>query len=80
MMITTSITLLRDKATDIFDDSATTLKLEDEGGGPFLVIEQYSNAASDMVSLRFDFDELDELVNAWKHLESATKLLENKDD
>jgi len=77
MMITTEITMLRDGSSSIFDKSATTIKLVDEGGGAFIEISQCADESRGM--LRFDFDEIATLNEVIKSLEVAAKLLKDNE-
>ena len=49
----------------IFGDSATTIKIEDEAAGPFIVLEQFND---DVQKLKFDFDEIEILFSTIKKL------------
>ena len=62
----TEVNVIHNKTENpIFGESITSLKLEDEGGGPFLVISQ--NWAENK-ELRLDMDELLDIVEAAKEL------------
>jgi len=76
MIITTEITMLRDGSSNIFDKSATTIKLVDEGEGAFIEISQCDN---EYQVLRFDFDEIATLNEAIKSLEVTAKLLKDNE-
>lgn len=48
--ITTAVTVLP-AGHDIFSEQATTISIEDEGGGPFVVIEQDGRIGAGKVSM-----------------------------
>lgn len=67
----TKINLYRGDDNPLFGDSVTSLELDDEAGGMFLKIIQEPNDFGPGGTLRFDFDEIDELfktINYLKHL------------
>jgi hypothetical protein len=67
----TKINLYRGDDNPLFGDSVTSLELDDEGGGMFLKIIQEPNDFGPGGTLRFDFDEIDDLfktINYLKHL------------
>jgi hypothetical protein len=50
----------------IFDENATTVRVEDDAAGPFLVIEQCSDAGNQKI--RLCFTEIDTLHDAMSRL------------
>ena len=65
----TAIVVHRTGDSPIFGESTTTVRLDDEGGGPFIVIEQ---TAPQPGAIRLNPDEC-EIVMMW-----ARRLLEQK--
>lgn len=66
----TAIAIHRNGDSPIFGESTTTIRLDDEGGGPFVVIEQAD--ASQSSAIRLDPDEC-EIV-----MRTARRLFEQK--
>lgn len=66
----TAIAVHRPEESPIFGESATTIRLDDDGGGPFIVIEQAD--ASQPGAIRLDPDEC-EIV-----MREVRRLLEQK--
>ena len=60
----------------IFGDQVTTVTVDDEAGGPFLVIKQSTD--SGMAELRMDMEELEAVVVAARSLIAAHEALEPK--
>lgn len=61
-----AITLL-DEGKPIFDADATTVRIEDDAAGPFLVIEQDSEEHGQQ-AIRLCFNEIDKLHHAMTRL------------
>jgi len=55
---------------DIHECGNIIVKVEDEGGGPFLIIQ---DAVDSEQSIRLNFDEVDVVVQACKMLEAAVE-------
>ena len=55
----------------IFGDSATHIKMEDDFGGAFVVLEQLAEEGT--MKIKLDFDEVDDIFNAIKKLEEYSK-------
>jgi len=61
-----AITLL-DEGKPIFDEDATTVRIEDDAAGPFLVIEQSSEEHGEQ-SIRLCFNEIQPLYDTMEKL------------
>ena len=62
MRTVTEVAIHRDGDNPVFGESAISVRLDDEAGGPFLAVSQ------DGITLRFDYDELVEICDAAKWL------------
>lgn len=69
-LITTKINLYRGDDSPLFGESVTSIELDDEAGGIFFTIKQDPNEFGPGGILRFDFDELPQLIEAIKILEA----------
>ena len=65
----TSITVFREGDNPVFGESRTKVSLDDEAAGFFVVLEQEQG------SLRFDFDEFEEIVKAVNQLKQVDEEL-----
>lgn len=74
--ITTSLIVLP-KGESIFSNRATTIRIEDEGAGPFLVIEQFPDDSpkDGTQQIRIDANELEAIYHAANQLRSVCCLL-----
>jgi hypothetical protein len=54
---------MSDEASRVFDDGITMVEIQDEGGGEFIIIEQFNNS-SDVDQIRIDVDE-------WPHVQNV---------
>ena len=63
------IAICPESENPIFGEQTTTISIDDEGAGPFIVIEQYPNRQTNKIS--FDIKELVVVM------EEATKLFDN---
>lgn len=71
-MIINSVMVLP-KGESIFCDQATTVRIEDEAGGPFLVLEQHPNSGKQ--EIRFDFEEWPMIHQAVQKIAEQCQLL-----
>lgn len=62
----------------IFDDMSTTISIEDEGGGMFIVLEQYYDDR--VQELRIDVDEIPELIKNLEYMAMIIKQNEKSND
>lgn len=61
----TAITVHPEGVNPVYGEGATTVRLEDEAGGPFIVLEQRpDHPQQDREEIRLDFDEVEALVQA----------------
>lgn len=67
---TTTISIHRVGDSPVFGESVTTVSLDDDGGGPFIVLHQPDGAQQ----MRLDFRELELIVDA------ARMLMEGMED
>lgn len=76
--ITTSLIVLP-KGESIFSDRATTIRIEDEGAGPFLVIEQHPDDSpkDGTHQIRIDANELEAIYDAANQLRGVCRLLDS---
>ena len=74
--IITKINLYRGDDNPLFGDSVTSLELDDEAGGMFLKIVQQPNDFGPGGTLRFDFDEIDDLFNTINYLKQLVQKAE----
>lgn len=76
--ITTSLIVLP-KGESIFSDRATTIRIEDEGAGPFLVIEQDPDdpPKDGTQQIRIDANELEAIYDAANQLKGVCRLLDS---
>ena len=76
--ITTSLIVLP-KGESIFSDRATTIRIEDEGAGPFLVIEQFPDdpLKDGTQQIRIDANELEAIYDAANQLKGVCRLLDS---
>lgn len=65
----TSVALHPENDNPLFGEGVTELRLEDEAGGPFLILTQHPDTG-DSQSIRLDFDEIEPLVHAASLLRS----------
>lgn len=74
--IITSMVILP-KGESIFSDRATTIRIEDEGGGPFLVIEQHPDdpPTDGTQQIRIDCEEWDAIREAVNQIKNICDLL-----
>lgn len=56
----TKVTMYREGDSPIFGESCTDICIDDEGGGMFIVLRQHPDKGDQ--ELRFDTDELDDLI------------------
>ncbi len=67
----TAITVHREGVNPVYGEGATTVRLEDEAGGPFVVLEQHPDEPKrDREEIRLDFQEVEALVQAISVLRS----------
>lgn len=66
MRTVTAVAVHRCGDSPVFGESVTTVRLEDESSGPFLLIEQSQDAG--LMQLRLDLDELCEITDAARWL------------
>lgn len=71
--IPTSLSLYRRGDSPIFGESVTNLRLDDEAGGIFLIIEQAPNQFGPGGSIRLDFEEVPQLIAAINVLKNIAK-------
>jgi hypothetical protein len=57
------VAIMSDEASRVFDDGITMVEIQDEGGGEFIIIEQFNNS-SDVDQIRIDVDE-------WPHVQNV---------
>lgn len=62
----TQFAIHREDENPIFGDNVTRVSLEDEGGGPFLVLSQVDYNGTNKI--RVDFSELDVILKTAKEL------------
>jgi hypothetical protein len=74
--LVTKINLYRGDDNPLFGDSVTSLELDDEAGGMFLKIIQEPNDFGPGGTLRFDFDEIDDLFKTINHLKQLVEIAE----
>ena len=74
--LVTKINLYRGDDNPLFGDSVTSLELDDEAGGIFLKIIQEPNDFGPGGTLRFDFDEIDELFKTINYLKELVQIAE----
>ena len=72
----TKINLYRGDDNPLFGDSVTSLELDDEAGGMFLKIIQEPNDFGPGGTLRFDFDEIDDLFKTINYLKQLVQIAE----
>jgi hypothetical protein len=70
MTTITSVAIHRENENCLFGETATTVRLDDEGGGAFIVIEQVGNDwhTTSGHEIRIDSEELDAIYYAAKML------------
>ena len=56
----------RDTESPIFGDGTTTIKVDDESAGPFIILSQDGNT-----EMKFDFEEFDKIAEAVRMLHAA---------
>mgnify|MGYP000644382691 CR=1 FL=1 len=71
--IPTKINLYRGDDSPLFGDSVTMIELDDDGAGIFFKITQDPNEFGPGGTLRFDFNEVQNLFKVIKHLEANVK-------
>lgn len=76
--LVTKINLYRGDDNPLFGDSVTSLELDDEAGGMFLKIIQEPNDFGPGGTLRFDFDEIDDLFNTINYLKQLVNKAEEQ--
>jgi len=76
-IITSLIVLPKGEA--IFSDRATTIRIEDEGAGPFLVIEQFPDdpPKDGTQQIRIEANELEAIYDAANQLKGVCRLLDS---
>lgn len=76
--ITTSLIVLP-KGESIFSEQATTIRIEDEGAGPFLVIQQFPDdpPKDGTQQIRIDATELEAIYDAANQLKGVCRLLDS---
>jgi len=57
------VAIMSDEASRVFDDGITMVEIQDEGGGEFIIIEQFNNS-SGVDQIRIDVDE-------WPHVQNV---------
>lgn len=62
----------------IFGESVTELSIEDEAGGPFLMIRQHENDFGPGGTLRINFDEIPTLLEAIALLTKEAREIEQE--
>ena len=65
----TEIAIHKEGDSPIFGDMVTHVKLDDEGGGTFIVITQ--EYISQMNEIRLDFSEIEYIIKAFDMLKDA---------
>jgi outer membrane autotransporter protein len=66
MRTVTAVAIHNRGDSPVFGESVTTVRLEDEAAGPFLLVEQSQDAG--LMQLRLDLDELCEITDAARWL------------
>lgn len=71
----TEISVHSEKESPIFGDIATHVKLADDGGGLFIKLVQYTDDGVN--EIKFDFNEIPQIIKAINILQSQTDNSEN---
>jgi len=61
---TTEVTVHREGESPVFGESAVKVRIDDEGGGAFIVLEQMGSDAPGARRVMIDAEELDLIVKA----------------
>ena len=70
-----SVSVHREAVDPFYGECNVVVRVEDEGGGPFLVLEQSTNDGANQ-KIRFDYDELLAVVQIAKMLMEQTYIEE----
>ena len=74
--IGTKIVMFRKGDNPVFGDSMTEFDIDDEGGGIFITVDQVEAESK----LKFDIDEIDEVVSNLKRMKELCKFLQDQED
>lgn len=76
--VQTKLSVYRKGDHPLFGDSVTVVELDDEAGGIFFKIKQDPNDFGPGGELRFDFDEMEQLISAIKTLKFIANNIEEE--
>lgn len=76
---TTELTVHFKDKSPVFGEGVIHVRLDDEGGGPFVVLRQMKEGIEDdgYNKIKIDFEELDHIVKAIKMLQDTCKKFES---
>ena len=63
-LATTEMSVHREGESPLFDETAVKIRMDDDGGGAFFVIEHLANGLSDQGQVRVQLEELELIVKA----------------
>lgn len=79
LITTTELTVHRRSISPVFGLGIVHVKLDDEGGGPFVTLKQMRDGLPEdgYNTIKIDFEEIEHIVKAVKMLQDASKKFES---